>query len=162
MDQWLKDKLGSYQKKGYVFKSCGKEWIVVMKKRKSTKTTEGRYDVKSKIFVTSYAKFRGDKFYVIDIVNKFDKEKGTKSVNNTYYTNEVLTYTKKKMIASLRFDKDINNVCTDGIHYFLEYERAYYYDHSDIKNGIRKGWFDNDDFLPRLKPRVSLIDGSRF
>ena len=62
-----------------VFKSCQIEWIVILKKLSDTITNESR----SSAIDIQHAKYRGNKFLVIDIVNKFNINNHINEITNS-------------------------------------------------------------------------------
>ena len=64
------DKLDPYVTKyndsSYVFKSCSRDWIVVLQKLPDTITNESR-----SVVDLNCAKFRANKLFVVDIIHKF-------------------------------------------------------------------------------------------
>jgi antitoxin component YwqK of YwqJK toxin-antitoxin module len=121
----------------YVFKSCSREWIVVLKKLEDTKTNESRVDVKDSL----YAKFRADKLLVVDIVHKFF-DQTIDEITNSAYSNKTIKYKKGEIIEVFNFDKDLDAVCAPGIHYFKSAKAAIYYE-LIIENGPNKSWHEN-------------------
>ena len=85
-----------------------------------TITNESRTNVIDHI----YAKFRGNQFLVIDIINKFDINKHIGEIQNSTYTHNIIKYKKGEMVKSNSFDENLNNVCSNGIHYFKSIEPA--------------------------------------
>jgi antitoxin component YwqK of YwqJK toxin-antitoxin module len=122
----------------YVFKSCFKEWIVVLKKLPNTKTNESRFYVVS----SQYAKFRADKLLVVDIVHKFT-DQTINEIENSVYRERTIKYTKGEIATVLDFDENLNQVCSTGIHYFKNAEAAFYYELDGVENGPYKKWYEN-------------------
>lgn len=102
-----------------VFKSCGKIWIVVLEKLDTTRTTEKR-----NVHDKKYAKFRGDKFKVLNIINKIDPSVTINTVENSIFKDKTIKYVKNEIIET-EFDDDLNNVCSKGIHYYVSIEPAF-------------------------------------
>ena len=74
-----------------VYKSCKKEWIVVLKKLPTTRTNEKRSDVVN----SKCAKFRANELKVIGIFNKFDCLKTIKTIGNDDYKYDSKKYISK-------------------------------------------------------------------
>ena len=63
----------------YVFKSCSRDWIVVLQKLADTITNESRPVVDA-----DCAKFRANKLQVVDIIHKFDQTTRDSICNSVY------------------------------------------------------------------------------
>ena len=163
MDSILENKLYAY--KGLdkcVFKSCNKEWIVVLKPTLNTKTNERRLGVLDK----NYAKFRGDEFMVIDIIHKFDITKKIESIQNSVYRSKRIIYKIGNVARSDDYDCDINKVCSYGIHYFKDPEIAFYYglELTDLKTfGVKiyKKWYDFGPIKEEYRYKGNIQSGTR-
>jgi antitoxin component YwqK of YwqJK toxin-antitoxin module len=125
------------QFKDCVFKSCNTNWIVTLQRTANTITNESREG----IYDHDHAKFRGNEFEVVDIVNKFDPNKKTDKVINTKrkFTYAVGTITK----PANGFDENLNKICSQGIHYFKTFEPSFYYSLSTIPKGIYRNWYSD-------------------
>lgn len=119
IDSYIKDK---YDNEKYVFKSCQKEWIVIMEKLKTTKTNENR-----KVIDSENAYFRANKLRVIEIVNKFNPNIKRNSIVNSVIPEKV-EYIKNQKVVANNYENDENIVFKGGIHYFKNYKLAYYYE----------------------------------
>ncbi len=103
-----------------VYKSAGLNDEYLIKMRISDTKT----NMKRKVINKRYAKFRTNKAFVLSIVDKMTgEEKNT--VSSAYDNN--FKYTKNKWIHSEDYDESIDQVCTTGIHFFLDKERAFLY-----------------------------------
>src|SRR5271170_5380155 len=132
----------------YVYKICRDKaskyktvkWFVVLQKLPDTKTNECRKDVVDK----NYAKFRADKLRVVKIINT-NKPTLTKKYITHRGPNMVKTkYVVNKIVESNEYDDNIDNVYSNGIHYFKTLLPAYYYrDIPDKYNGKWIFWHDN-------------------
>lgn len=125
--------LERYQKDGLVFKSCD-TYILVLQKLRDTKTNEAR-----KVHNKNRANYRANKFRVIDIVSKLDeslgivyvlkeydeegKEKELTEITSDY--SDSFIYRKNEIVECKNFDKNIDNVCAGGIHYYLLWTSAF-------------------------------------
>lgn len=105
----------------YVFKIV-KEWMIVMQKLETTKTNELRKDVVD----SRYAKFRANELRVIEIFNMKDTKSVRKSITNLRDGNKTI-YKTNKIIRPDKYDENIENVCSGGIHYFKTPIAAFYY-----------------------------------
>jgi antitoxin component YwqK of YwqJK toxin-antitoxin module len=122
-----------------VYKSCSREWIVILEKLPDTETNESRSNVKG----SRYAKFRADKLKVVDIVHKFDSAKKISEIQNSVYANKKITYIKGEIITIANFSEKLDIICAPGIHYFKSFESAYFYELEKVDNGLFKTWHDN-------------------
>lgn len=148
--QSLTSYMNRYSDSKYVFKSCGKEWIVILQKLSDTITNEAR-----KVVDAKFAKFRADKLLVVDIVNKFDQTKSCISIYNSIYVDDKIEYAKGKTIEITNFDKNIHKVCTRGIHYFKTIVAAFYCELDKVTNGEWIQWYDSG----RLQIKGMYING---
>lgn len=136
---------GKYSDSKYVFKKCvdvddseyeGKErkWLVVLEKLSDTRTTEKRDGV----YNPNFAKFRADKLKVIEIINVNNLNNDKKSITNVYTDNKYegyddviyhkMVYTVNDVVFPDFFDDCIDNVCSNGIHYFKSFDMAFAYE----------------------------------
>jgi antitoxin component YwqK of YwqJK toxin-antitoxin module len=118
----LGDQFGRYEDGEYVFKSCG-IYIVVLQRLRDTKTNE----LRGNVFDKGHAKFRGNKFDVVAIINKYEYDEDQINIVDSNYTPS-FKYTVGKTISEKRYNKNINDICASGIHYYLTWEAAYFYD----------------------------------
>ena len=148
---------GLYSDPSFVFKSCQKEWIVILQKLNDAITNELRNHVAN----AQYAKFRGNQFLVIDIINKFDINKHIDEITNSYYRSNKINYKKGEIVKSNSFDEDLNNVCSNGIHYFKSIEPAFYYEVRELKNknGIYTQWYENGQIELKCNYKDDQLDG---
>lgn len=105
-----------------VYKSCH-NYVVRMLKLSDTITNESRYGVHNKKF----AKFRGSKFLVTHIVDKLNPSVAIEQITNSQ-SSRITTYKINEIVIPDKFDTSLDRVCTNGIHYFLSIEAAFYYD----------------------------------
>uniref|UniRef100_A0A6C0EC90 MORN-repeat protein n=1 Tax=viral metagenome TaxID=1070528 RepID=A0A6C0EC90_9ZZZZ len=134
----------------YVYKKCN-NCIVILKKIKDTLTNESRDNVVDK----KYAKFRANKLYVEKIIS-CDSLEELKQIKNSIHKEKELNYIVGEIVEVENFDKDINIICSRGIHYFMTIEQAYYYA-MDLSNftGEYKHWYENGVMMVQY----NLIDG---
>lgn len=143
----------------YLFKIChditnslenkGRKWLVIMQKLKDTKTNEKRDDIKD----IKYAKCRANKLKVIGIIDIDNPNVTSSCIVNEYIDNFSsnierklkTTYTVNEIVEPDKYDEDINNVCSSGIHYFKTLERAYYYKDANKNHKYTGYWADWGD-----------------
>lgn len=114
----------------YVYKLCHDisrgskecEWIVVMQKTEKTKTNEDRKNITNK----NYAKFRASTLKVIEIFSVNYPSYTVKKIVTNFW-GRITRYEVGKSVEPNKFDENINNVCSEGIHYFKTIIPAYYY-----------------------------------
>jgi hypothetical protein len=123
-----------------VYKSCA-EYVVILDRLLDTITNKNRNNISNKQ-CKPFAKYRGSKFLVKDIFNKFDSTKNVSSISSSNFKNK-LEYEIEKVIIPDNFDTNLENVCLNGIHYFLKLECAFYYSLQKIQIGEYLGWHDN-------------------
>ncbi len=109
----------------YVYKSCCVEWIVILRMLKETKTNEVRCG-ESIVYDYKFGKFRGTKFEVVLIFNKFDPSKTIKEIFNSCYKKTQALYVVGKCITPDSYDKNKKNISSNGIHYYRSIYPAYY------------------------------------
>jgi hypothetical protein len=133
------------QNPAFVFKSCIFDkslYLIVLKKLSRTKTNETRKSITNHFF----AKFRADKLQVVRIIDVFSFNRVVPYVTNNY--ESTTTYYKVgHIVHPNKYDEDIENVCSEGIHYFKSIEPAFMY---HIGNFIHawnickiKDWYDD-------------------
>ena len=140
----------------YVFKSCQKDWIVVLEKIEDTITNENR---QADIYDYDFATFRGSHFKVASIINKFTLEP-VYTITNSCFLKSTVTYVVGEIVCADIFDPHSNNVISNGIHYFLSIDQAFYYE-LDTKgdyNGKFVEWFANG----KLRCARFYVDGIKF
>lgn len=140
----------------YVFKKCIDEYknqyLVVLEKISQTRHNESR----SNVFNKDRAGFRGSVFKVILIIDienlnsnldairscyeKIITQVGKDKKINIIYTD----YIKGKLVYPDFYDENINNISSNGIHYFKTLDATYYYD-IDQKRNI-------DEYCIRFNP----------
>jgi antitoxin component YwqK of YwqJK toxin-antitoxin module len=124
----------------YVYKSCA-EYIVILERLSDTITNENRNNITNKEY-KSFAKYRGNKFLVKDIFHKFDYTNKVSSISSSNFEHK-LEYKIGKIIIPDNFDTNLEKVCSNGIHYFLKLECAFYYSLNKIQNGEYLEWYEN-------------------
>lgn len=144
----------------YVYKSCY-DYVVILEKLDNTIiTNENRISVSKEY--KQYAKYRGNKFMVKDIINKFDSNKKITSIANSVHSSTI-SYDIGKIITVTDFDNDIENVCSSGIHYFLKPECAFHY-MLDVSmpndyTGEHLEWFESGKPLTKKNYKNGKLEG---
>jgi hypothetical protein len=120
------------------------------------KTNEDRKDIYDK----NYAEFRTSSCKVLSIIHKHTKNEINEIVGDNY--RKTLLYKKNDIITVDDYDENINSTRAPGIHYFLSYEPAYYYntkypDFSDttVRSEIYKRWFENGVLFNIIEINIS-------
>ncbi len=111
--------------------------LVTLQIPKDARTNIQRKDIKNK----KYAKYRCNKATVISIVDQEGNK--YKSANTSFYNKKKLTYIVGKKVIEPKYNIDVETVCGEGIHFFLDKEVAILYFIDDIKDGEYKSWYDN-------------------
>jgi hypothetical protein len=163
---------------GYVFTSFDPEYIIVMKKYDYsaysllskllnydiinnikqymlytyTDENEKSLDIKNSI----YAKFYGDKFLVIDIVNKFDNT--TKNSFRVIWSRFSYKYKKGKIIPHFNRKKNEFQFLPFGIKFFKIIEPAFFNNIVPNKyNGQYKMWHENGQLKKKYNGAVAKL-----
>lgn len=112
-----------------VYKMCQTkkgQWLVIMRKLPETTTNE----IRNNVFDIKYAKFRANKLKVVVIIN-VNNGNVIKSIDNTYYGHHFfksrITYTVGDIVTPDKFDNNLDNVCSHGIHYLKTIKAAFFY-----------------------------------
>jgi antitoxin component YwqK of YwqJK toxin-antitoxin module len=90
------------------------------------------------------------------IFHKFDSTKKVSSILSSNFENK-LEYKIGKIIIPDDFDRNLEEVCSNGIHYFLKLECAFYYSLEEITNGEYLEWYENGQQLIKC----TYTDGKR-
>jgi hypothetical protein len=124
----------------YVFKSCNKNWIIVMKKNKHCKTNEERFNIKN----IKHALYKGDRFHVTQIFNKLEPEITINKITEKYYDGEI-TFYENDFICDIFADCDKNSYSNKnrGILFFKSVVSAFYSDIPDEYTGPYIGYHNN-------------------
>ena len=96
---------------------------------------------RSSIAVRETAKYRANKAKVIAI----EDDSGTPyaSATSFNYEKKTLTYKVGETIEEPSYDPDPEEVCAEGIHYFLTRRVAELYNLSTVENGVIQRWESN-------------------
>ena len=99
-----------------------------------------------------YAKYRCDRATVVSIKD----EKGNKynTALSLIYKGKTIEYKVGEEITESNYDKHVNIVCGEGIHFFLNKEIALLYGLDKIENGEFKKWHDNG----QLRVQTTYVD----
>jgi len=154
----LTDELVDYiNDKKYVYKTCGSH-IVVLEKLPDTITNENRSNVSQIGDNKLYAQYRANKLMVKKIINKYDLTKCANVVSN--WRENKTEYKINENVYPNNFDADLENVCSNGIHYFLKLERAfYYYLIMEIENGEHLSWHENGQIYEKYNYVNGKLNG---
>ena len=124
----------------YYYKAA-RNSIVTLEPLPNTINNESRNDVANSL----HAKFRCNRAKVISIINPTDGK--TMEEDISIYDEDFIYKTGKIVCCPDFDDKDINKVCSDGIHYFKTKETAvsWFYQNTNysFQNGKRIGWYEN-------------------
>jgi len=112
----------------------------IVKLRIDGNNNEMRNNIKS--CNTPFAKYRCERAFVLDIYHSLDK---TKHIEKGYGLRDtIFPYTVGKYVNVKDYDKNVEKICSTGIHYFLSEEPAFFWsiDKSNY-TGIWKQWYSN-------------------
>ncbi len=111
--------------------------LITLEIPNDAQTNLNRTDIKDK----KYAKYRCNKALVISI----EDNKGNKHENafSSIYNEKSIEYKVGEKVEEPNYDKDIDIVCGEGIHFFLNKEIALLYGLDKVENGEYKEWHDN-------------------
>ena len=87
------------------------------------------------------AKYRCNKAKVLKIEDSEGKEYS--KATSLIYTNKKLKYVVGEKVKEKNYNEDIEVVCGEGIHFFLDKEVALLYGLDGVKEGIYQEWYDN-------------------
>ena len=102
---------------------------------------------RSNIVVKETAKYRANKVKVLKIEDENGKEYETAKTG--FYINKHLIYKLNEIVEEPNFDNNLEEVCSSGIHFFLNKEVASKYDKKSIENGILIKYYDNGNKLEK-------------
>jgi Family of unknown function (DUF5758)/MORN repeat variant len=139
----------------YVYKAGENSIITLEIKGKTTENRDWVYD-------PLHAKFRTNKAIVIDIENFKTGHQMKEDVSNH---DCGFVYRVGEDVEVKNYDRDINEVCAPGIHYFKTKETAesWYLQYGDTK-GIRlddlyREWYDNGRLKKEINYKNGKLDG---
>jgi len=105
-----------------------------------------------------FAKYRCDQAFVLDIYHSLDK---TRHIEKGYGLQDTLfPYTVGEYVNVKDYDKNVEKVCSTGIHYFLSEEPAFFW-HIDKSNytGIWKKWYPNGQLEYEIYYKDGRLNG---
>lgn len=124
--QFLNDPLCVYKKcVDTLRKDSSRKWLVVLRKTKNTRTNELRSSVLPEN--RKNAKYRGSEFKVMVIINLNDPKLTVQWIRSRW-DSSLIDYKVGKKVFPDRYDEDIEEVCSNGIHYYLDIECAISYE----------------------------------
>jgi antitoxin component YwqK of YwqJK toxin-antitoxin module len=145
---------------GMMFKRCSKFIVILQKPLENFQCNEMRKNIKDK----NYAKFRCNGAKVIDILHSetLEHKKKISHFRNGATNTEIATvYEVDKLVTPDYFDKNIEDICTHGIHYFLSLEAAFYYDCQNPINGQFLRFYDNGQKWVEMNYVDGYVEGKR-
>ena len=118
-----------------------KRVIITLDIPEDTYTNMNRTDIVNK----DTAKYRANKATVLSI----EDENGNmyETATSCIHTDKQLTYKVGETVVVEDYDTNIENVCSSGIHYFLNKRVAELYNLPKIENGLYQVWYDNGQKL---------------
>ena len=123
---------------GYkIASSEGKRVLVTLEIPSDANTNLDRKRLKDKMC----AKYRCDKAFVLCIEDEEGKK--YKSASTSIFSFKKIKYVLEEEIFEKDYNKDVNVVCGEGIHFFLSKEVALLYGLDKIENGEYKEWYSN-------------------
>ena len=139
---------------GYKIASTdNKRVLVTLEIPVDSNTNLNRADIKDKEF----AKYRCDKAKVLSI----EDNEGNKyvSARSIMYDKKIVEYNVNEEVKEPNYDKDINIVCGEGIHFFLNKEIALFYRLDNVENGELKKWYHNGQLMEECTYKDGKPDG---
>ena len=100
-----------------------------------------------------YAKYRANKVFVVSIIDYYNKEH--MMAKSGFYAKK-LVYVKNQFVCS-EFNPDINIVCGEGIHYFLDkyltinYKVPILKQYWDVEYNMYKEYYNNGQLSKKIK-----------
>jgi hypothetical protein len=142
----------------YVYKSCQKKWIIIMKKLPHTLTNENRIQ----IYNRKFALYRGDSFIIELIFDKFNPTKTCDFLSEQIKRDYYVDFVPKEVVQVFGFDTNIDIIYAKGIHYYKSIEPAFYQGLEQCKiilNGIYMSWYNNGTKDSEYNYKDGKIDG---
>lgn len=102
------------------------------------------------------AKHRCSKALVLDIYHTSNNNQKFDSAFGLY--DNFFEYKIGEIVTPDRFDTNLNNTQSNGIHYFLVEEPAYYW-HLNNLDGYQKDWHDNGQLKHHGMMKDGFVDG---
>ena len=133
------------------YKKCQDNRIVKLEILGSN--NEGRLNIVN----AKFAKMRCSEAMVLDIYDMFDT--GIKYDEARGLRDKSFSYKVGEIVKPDRWDDDINDICSNGIHYFLSNVPAFYWDYTP-ENGDCKEWCSNGELCVKCTYKDGKYDGS--
>ena len=106
----------------YVYKNCEDMYVIILKKRENTITNETRISLINPL----HAKYRANTLDVVKVINVITLLQTDVTTCSSHNSHNEIEY-RQGITVSTEFDKNINRVCSKGIHYFKSIDCAFYY-----------------------------------
>ncbi len=119
-----------------------KRSLVTLRISSVSNTNFYRNDIVDKL----HAKYRCDKATVVSITI-CDTDEPVTCAYSSMYKYKRIKYVVGEEVVEPFYDKDINVVCGEGIHFFLSKEVALLYGLDKVENGEHKRWWDNGQLM---------------
>jgi hypothetical protein len=103
------------------------------------------------------AKYRCNKAKVLKIEDAEGKEYPEATTH--CYQDKKLKYVVGEEVEEMNYNTDIEVVCGEGIHFFLDKEVALLYSLDDVKDGLYQKWWDNGQKLKECTYRDGKLEG---
>jgi len=132
----------------------GKSALVTLDIGSDSNTNLYRKDIVDKL----HAKYRCDKATVISIVI-CDTDEPVTCAYTCIYKDKRIKYVVGEEVVEPSYNKDINVVCGEGIHFFLSKEIAMLYGLDKVENGVHKRWWNNGQLMDRAMYVEGKLNG---
>ena len=103
------------------------------------------------------AKYRCNKAKVLKIEDTEGKEYPEATTH--CYQDKQLKYVVGEEVEEKNYNTDIEVVCGEGIHFFLDKELALLYNLNGVKDGLYQKWWDNGQKLKECTYRDGKLEG---
>lgn len=159
--QELYEKYNKYiNNSNYIYKSCQKDWIVILKLLPDSKTNINR----TNIINPDKAKYRTNKAKVILIFNKLNLNKTCSEITNSFYIDKRIIYKVGEIVEEKKYDENINNIFSDGIHFFKSIMCAYLFELNNMDNVLKYNLFGSfetyyESGIIHIRYEYKFIDG---
>ncbi len=145
----------------HVYKAAGPNYnyivtLLILLDDSETKTNLDRDNV----FDKEYAKFRTNKAFVVFIYNKHTLEKVNFISSNR--KGKRINYVMGEYVYEDKYDDNKNIVCGEGIHFFLNKERAISYGTVSCKDGVYPSWNENGRQISSAEFKESKLNGNYY
>lgn len=139
-----------------VFKKCSDCIIVLQKPKSEFLCNEMRKD----IYDPNFAKFRANRLFVKDIIHYKLKTHLSFLPHKNDCTK--IVYMINSCAKADKFESNLEEICTNGIHYFLTLEAAFYYELKTIKTGTVYEYYSNGRLKNEFNFKQNKKDGFQF